>query len=215
MNRLNIGCGSDPTPDWTNYDNSPSVWLAKHPLIAKVLSLFGLLDEMQKEFIEFAKKEKIGCADASKYLPEIDNSVGVVYSSHMLEHMDKEDREGFLDEAHRVLFPGGIIRLAVPNISFHIDRYVDDKDANRFMESTLLTKERPRTLRQKIRYILTGDRHHQWMYDGESLCKLLSTAGFEQAQVMQEGESQIPEPGQLNLRERAPESVFVEARKAA
>ena len=32
--RLNIGCGMAPTPGWLNYDNSPSVWLARWPVLA-------------------------------------------------------------------------------------------------------------------------------------------------------------------------------------
>jgi hypothetical protein len=51
------------------------------------------------------------------------------------------------------------------------------------------------------------------MYDGESLCRLLSELGFVDAKVAEPGTTIIPNPAPLNLCERCPESVFVEARK--
>jgi hypothetical protein len=51
------------------------------------------------------------------------------------------------------------------------------------------------------------------MYDGPSLCRLLEQQGFRDVRVWPAGETGIPIPGDLNLRERSPESVFVEARK--
>jgi predicted SAM-dependent methyltransferase len=129
----------------------------------------------------------------------------------MLEHVDKDHAMRFLKEARRVLITGGVIRLAVPSIRYHVDEYLQHKDADRFVEATLLTRPRNRTLLDTLKYLWTGDRHHVWMYDGESLCKLLSTAGFRNYQVMEPGTTMIREPGELNLREREPESVFAEA----
>ena len=49
------------------------------------------------------------------------------------------------------------------------------------------------------------------MYDGKSLCNLLSSAGFEEPRILETGLTTIPDPGMLDLKERSPESVFVEA----
>jgi hypothetical protein len=49
------------------------------------------------------------------------------------------------------------------------------------------------------------------MYDGESLTRLMRETGFADVAVLPPGSSQITEPGQLDLRERAAESVYVEA----
>ena len=40
--------------------------------------------------------ENIKFANAGKHIPEKDNSVHVIYSSHMLEHLDSEETEVFL-----------------------------------------------------------------------------------------------------------------------
>ena len=213
MKRINIGCGRTPTPGWTNYDNSPSVRLSKHTVLQKVLNLLRLLDGPQKDFIEFAKSSTIKWAEATKRIPEDTNSVSVLYSSHMLEHLDTIERTNFLREVFRILCSGGIIRIAVPNIRFHIDNYLNDNDADRFITAISLTKTKPRSLAAKCRFLLSGIRHHHWMYDGDSLCRLLLSAGFKDPQIMPPGSTRIPEPGELNLYERVPESVFVEAVK--
>ena len=114
-------------------------------------------------------------------------------------------------EDRRVLIHGGIIRLAVPNLKFHIENYLDNKDPDLFIESILLTKEKPKSIIDKIKTFFIGDRHHLRMYDGDSLCKLLSSKGFRDSKVMEPGLTAIPNPGSLNLEERYEESVFVEA----
>jgi len=108
--------------------------------------------------------------------------------------------------------PDGIIRVAVPNLRFHVDRYLARQDADLFVEGVRLGRVRPKGLRQKLMSAALGDREHHWMYDGASLSKLLSAAGFLEPRVMPSGTTTIPDPGALDLSERSPESVFVEAR---
>ena len=72
---------------------------------------------------------------------------------------------------------------------------------------------RPTSLAQRIRLLLVGTRHHQWMYDGNSLSRLLQKHGFIDTEIMPAGKTNIPEPGSLNLQERSDESVYVEAKK--
>ena len=49
------------------------------------------------------------------------------------------------------------------------------------------------------------------MYDGKSICKLLSSSGFKEPRILEEGLTTIPDSGMLDLKERSPESVFDEA----
>jgi hypothetical protein len=51
------------------------------------------------------------------------------------------------------------------------------------------------------------------MYDGPSLVRLLNGEGFFGARIVPPGVTGIADPGALDLRERADESVYVEARK--
>lgn len=208
---INMGCGQTPINGWRNYDNSWSIRLAKIPLLAGIMGKSGLLSKPQQEFILFTKNADIRWADATKQIPEKDGTVDSIYSSHMIEHLEKEDATKFLKEARRVLKSGGIIRIAVPNIKYLVENYLKDNDADNFIERTLLTKKKPKKIIAKIKYLIIGDRNHQWMYDGESLCKLLSSVGFHKPKVMDIGTTIITEIGELDLEERLPESVFVEA----
>lgn len=49
----------------------------------------------------------------------------VVYHSHVLEHFSKEDGKKFLAECFRVLKPGGIIRIAVPDLEQIVKNYLN------------------------------------------------------------------------------------------
>jgi SAM-dependent methyltransferase len=49
-------------------------------------------------------------------LPFPSGSAAVCYSSHLLEHLDRDQARYFLDECKRVLTSGGTIRLAVPDL---------------------------------------------------------------------------------------------------
>jgi predicted SAM-dependent methyltransferase len=211
--KINIGCGKTPTKGWKNYDNSWSVRLSNKPILVFLLKKLGLLSKAQSKFIVFAGQENILWANAIERIPEKDEAADVIYSSHMIEHIDRQEVALFFKEAIRVLKSGGIIRIAVPDIRYHIDNYLKDGDANNFIEHTYLTREKPKSMVEKIKYLVVGDRNHQWMYDGKSLCNLLSSMGFKDPKVIGSGLTNIAEPGALNLHERTPESVFVEAVK--
>ena len=54
--------------------------------------------------------------DATKGLPFESNAVDVCYSSHVLEHLSREEATSFIGEQRRVLKNGGVIRVVVPDL---------------------------------------------------------------------------------------------------
>jgi len=50
-------------------------------------------------------------------LPMDDASVSLIYASHILEHFGRYEYKAVLKEWFRVLKPGGILRLSVPNFA--------------------------------------------------------------------------------------------------
>ena len=54
--------------------------------------------------------------DITSGLPFEDNSLDVVYHSHVLEHLRPDDGERLLEECYRVLAPGGVLRVVVPDL---------------------------------------------------------------------------------------------------
>jgi len=211
--RINIGCGQTPTAGWENFDNSIGVLLARTPALLRLAKWLRILNRQQLQFAEFAARARIAWADATRRIPARTGSVDVLYSSHMLEHLSREGAARFLRLAYTALAPGGIIRIAVPDLRHHIDAYLANGDADEFMRNTLLGKEYAPGIFGRVMHLVLGERHHQWMYDGRSLCAMLIDAGFEDVHVLPAGRTGIPDPGQLDLAERSPESVFVEARK--
>jgi predicted SAM-dependent methyltransferase len=214
--RINVGCGSSPTHGWLNFDGSPSVRLANRPLLTRILDRIGLLRDDNKRFIAFCRGSYIRWANATRSLPVPTGSADVLYSSHMLEHLDKKEAMQFLMEARRVLKHEGIIRLGVPDLRRMIADYETDGDADKLVSRTQLAHTRPQTFVQKLRWLFVVDRsNHRWMYDANSLALLLASAGFSHVVVQPAGTTMIPDPDNLNLREREDESLYVEAQRLA
>jgi predicted SAM-dependent methyltransferase len=191
------------------------------PMTTFLLGKLGLLRDHQKVFIAVAKRSGVCWANVAVRIPEPDECVEALYTSHMLDFLNKHQVIQFLKEARRVLTSGGILRIAVADLRFYVENYLQHKDADQFVRSTCFRADNYadlKTFRRRLGYLLKflliGERlRRQWLYDGESLCRLLKSAGFEDPQVMRVGTTMIREPGDLNLHEGAPESVFVEAIK--
>ncbi len=205
MVRINVGCGMTPTKGWLNFDNSLSVRLAAFPTLSEMLHAVRMLNDDHMEYIRFCQKNNIRWADVTRKIPAADGAAEVLYSSHMLEHLDREEAMTFLREAKRVLAAGGVIRLALPDVRKRVQEYLESGDADRFMTAMLVCVPKPRTLYARLQALFVGARHHQWMYDGKSLCRLLSEVGFADVRSLSPGETNIKNPAPLDLQERAEE----------
>jgi SAM-dependent methyltransferase len=211
MHRINVGCGRSPTEGWLNMDNSLSIKLAALPWLTWLADKFGLLKPAQVANLTYNRKHGIIFCDVRKHIPVEDRSADVVYASHMLEHMDQEEAAAFFREVRRVLCPGGIIRLALPNLRWHVGNYLESGDADELMRATNLGRRLPKSLFERSKVFFLGEReYHVYMYDPLSLARLLESAGFVSVVSLPPGETRIPAPGSLDLRERSPESLFVE-----
>ena len=73
----------------------------------------------------------------------------------MIEHLSREDSVYFLNEAFRVLAPGGILRIAVPDLKLAINSYFQTQDADDFMEKISLAPLPINTIKQKISLFFT------------------------------------------------------------
>ena len=211
--RLNIGCSNSPTKGWFNYDNSYGIIVAKFSFLPNLLNRLNIISDKQLDIANSYKENHVGLANVVKKIPHADDSVDVVYSSHMLEHLDQQDAKKCLLEIYRVLKKGGILRLALPDIEAKIEEYIKTKDADTFIQETYLTVPTPKSLIQRLYFFFIGPRHHLWMYDSESLKKLLIDCGFNDPVSLSAGETTITEPDNLTLHERADDSFYTEAKK--
>ena len=211
--RVNIGCGMTPTIGFENFDNSFSLKLSKYPLISALLFNLKIVSSTQMDYINFCRANNIKWADATKQIPLPNDSVSLVYSSFMLDYLDKAEVSLFLKETKRVLGTDGVIRLALPDLSKAITRYNQNQDADAFVESTLMFIPNPRSFSQRLQMAVIGNRYRLWMYDSKSLYKLLENNGFKNIKILINGETTLKDYGPLDLNERADESVYIEAVK--
>lgn len=62
--------------------------------------------------------------DVKNGLPFLNESVNACYSSHIVEHLSKVETTNFFAECYRVLVPGGVIRIVVPDLELIVREYL-------------------------------------------------------------------------------------------
>jgi predicted SAM-dependent methyltransferase len=96
-------------------------------------------------------------------------SVDLIYACHILEHFNRNSRLRVLREWHRVLKPGGILRIAVPDFEMCARLYLEGK-------ATLSQIHGPVVGGQTYLY-----NFHYAIYDFETLKGVLGECGFQDA----------------------------------
>jgi predicted SAM-dependent methyltransferase len=149
-------------------------------------------------------------ADVTKGLEMPDGSAEVVYAEHFLEHLPIADALGFLAEVHRVLAPGGWVRLSTPNLEWvWVTHYRLDLDPG--------TK---RLAALHINRAFHGWRH-RFLWNREMLEEAVLANGFDEVRWCRYGESALPVFDGIERHERSedlpdlPHVLVVEARKGA
>ena len=112
---LNLGCGVRTHVDWINIDWSLKLRFSKVPFLRQLTDC----------------PVGVTIHDLRKGIPFGDATVDVVYSSHVLEHIQRGDARLFVQEMFRVLKPGGIIRIVVPDLESAARKYLDSLSAIR------------------------------------------------------------------------------------
>lgn len=104
---LNLGCGTRTHKDWINIDFLPMAGLRRLPVLRK---------KLPPNFMNH---------DLRRGIPFPDGSADAVYSSHLVEHLPPDSLPRFLAEHRRVLKPGGIVRIVVPDLELAARQYLE------------------------------------------------------------------------------------------
>jgi SAM-dependent methyltransferase len=210
---VNLGSSARVAPDWNNVDSSWLFRLARHPTAARLSRRLGLISDDRWERLQKLDPSVV-VWNLARGVPYSDRSFEVVYHSHVLEHIDREAAPAFLEECLRVLKPGGVIRVVVPDLETLARRYLaaversaDHGDlcahsaAIDEIFDQMVRRVPPHRAGQGLvirllETLLIGDMSrsgtlHRWMYDRFSLGRLLEETGFVEARPFDAAMSQI------------------------
>jgi predicted SAM-dependent methyltransferase len=149
----------------------------------------------------------ISC-DIRDGLPMEDSNLDYIVSIHALPELPYLDIEPALTELQRVLKPGGVLRLSLPDLDKALRAYLNG-DAGYF----LIPDDDIRSLGGKMIVQMTWYGYSRSMYTFDFIEELLYRAGFRQIVrcEYEQTSSRYTEITTLDNRER--ESLFVEAFK--
>jgi predicted SAM-dependent methyltransferase len=232
---LNLGCGSKTSPRTVNIDFSVYQRIRKSPA-GKVIAVVAVRGERRKQFESM--DDNLVVHDLRKGIPAADNSVDAVYHSHTQEHIDREVIPAFFAEILRVLRPGGVHRIVVPDLEALARDYLASLESCRdghdetvysiigqSVRREAFGTSRQAPLRRRLENLVLGDARkrgetQQWMWDRCNLRQALEEAGFVGAKQVDAYTSDIPDWGAIGLdlnpdgSAYKPDSLFMEARKA-
>lgn len=222
MTLLNLGCGTvtSDEPGVVNIDRSIYLRLRQNRLLRPIIPL--VVRGHRREKLN-SLPDNILVHDLSRGIPFDTATVDAVYHSHMLPHLDRDVAEELLREVARVLKPGGIHRIVVPDFEMLCDQYLrhfakcerdPDERANhdeyisRILEMSVRkeaygSRDQPAP-RRFAENLLLGDARGrgetvQWMYDRISLSTKLIEAGFGEVHIQDYLTSLIPEWSKYGL----------------
>lgn len=140
--------------------------------------------------------------DVRRPLPFPDASVEAIFAEHLLEHLPFAAGVELFRECRRVLQPGGIVRVGVPDLDRYVASYLGQDD--------IIDRVRPG---RPSRALALGEPFfqygHRCMYDFETMKLALLDAGFTHVERSGFGKGRLqPSPDSIGRRD---ETLYVEA----
>ena len=116
--------------------------------------------------------------DLREPLPFAAESVSLVYSEHFFEHLEYPDQAlNFLKESLRILQPGGLFSVGVPDTEEILKAYASG-DREYFVRARQLWHPAwCNTPMHSLNYHFRQGREHKYAYDFETLAQVLSEVG--------------------------------------
>lgn len=96
----NFGSGAFHHKKWKNYD---------YPSSEEYYKFFQ--GEIEKDFIS------IDLCSPNLKIPENNDSVSLIFCSHVIEHLEDNSVKKFLKECYRIMKPNSVMRIVIPNTS--------------------------------------------------------------------------------------------------
>ena len=147
--------------------------------------------------------------DIRKALPFKQDTVDLIYCEHVLEHLTYNEGQRVLKDFQRCLKQTGIVRIAMPDLDYIIEKYNKD-----WKDQDWLTWPQYSYVETKGRMINMCFRSwgHKYLYNEEDLRNELIGAGFQETKRCTRNESD--HDGLRDLETRVDSRLVMEAQKA-
>lgn len=196
--KLHIGAFDVVHDGWLNTDVTGHMGLARVPGLPGLLHRAGLIAEDRWPAYREGAFRRLHYLDVTRPLPYPDGVLEAVFGSHVLEHLTPREGAALLREVHRVLRPGGILRISVPDLDGVIAAY-DPQRPDAFLFGMWQGRDRS-----------TSRHRHWWFYNERSLGDLLRAVGFADVGRHAYREGRCPDVERIDSR---PESLFMEGER--
>ena len=180
---VQYGCGFCAPPGWENFDASPTLRFERLPLLGRLYT---------KNKARFPVNVRYG--DIVSGLPMALGSCDGVYSSHVIEHLSREDARTALRNSLSLLKPGGLFRVVVPDLRALVVSYLDSGETDAcsaFMERSMLGRAGGESSWKAAAGRLFGNGAHLWLWDEPGLKSELLAAGFVDVRSARLGDSGV------------------------
>jgi len=178
--RLHLGCGHVYKQDWLNIDS-----YYQAPCTPDIT------------------------LNLRKGLPFADASCAEIYSEHFFEHIPyPEGAVKNLSESFRVLKPGGLLSIGVPDATPVLKAYLTGTETGyyAYFNSHFSVRRHLGTSMEAINWLFRQGGEHHFIYDYETLSMLLAKAGFASIVQREWDESRDSPP-------RREDTIYIDCQK--
>jgi predicted SAM-dependent methyltransferase len=179
---LNVGCGRNGKDGWVNVDSATA------PGVTCIY-------------------------DCRRRIPLRTGTAKVLFTEHLVEHLDyAEEAPRFLSECRRVLEPGGVLRIVVPDGRKYLLAYAEGGWGGLMAFSPLLAGEVNgfRTPMEVVNAHFRQAGQHRFSYDFDTMRLMLERSGFGEVRESSYGSSRFDGLA-IDDERRSSESLYVEA----
>jgi predicted SAM-dependent methyltransferase len=193
--KLQLGCFHQGLDGWVNTDITPNLFIARVPFAASLLHRLHIMNDQHYAWQKEGRFKGVRYLNVARRFPYRDHIFDAVFCCHMVEHLEPGQARHMFREVLRILKPGGVFRVVVPDLDWAVSLY-DSRNPDHFLDAM---------------YEHGGGsskNNHKWMYTRDSLKHFFEQQGFLDVQDCVYREGRLPDVERIDSR---PEnSIFME-----